>query len=130
MTNSCNYYFIHTKYNKTMNHRLPESRTSKVLTPSQQSWLNGIRSSMMKKIEDELEPFGDPRTELQKAVREDYYLKNIELHYDGALEEAKGMNLPRHQFPDFIQLWVEYRARLGKGNNISIQSVIINQAMN
>ena len=97
-----------------MDSYLIETKIDKDLTPAQQSWLDGIVSSMMNTIENELEPIHDTRSKRQQIIESNHYLINQHLIFNGALREAKKIGIPKHQFPEFIQLWTTYWAQFGK----------------
>ncbi|OAV88867.1 hypothetical protein PTTG_09211 [Puccinia triticina 1-1 BBBD Race 1] len=89
-----------------INPLLQGSAITKNLTPAQEEWLNGVIASMKQKINTQLEPDNNPRTPLEKALADDHALNHMDFYYNGAMQEARFMELGSSQMPNFYSLWV------------------------
>ncbi|KNZ60566.1 uncharacterized protein VP01_15369g1, partial [Puccinia sorghi] len=72
---------------------------------AQQECLDSVLASMRNMINTKLEPVPDGRTDLQKALDDDYYLNHINIYYNGVMEEARFLKLPQSEMPDIYALW-------------------------
>ena len=92
----------------------PDRVPHKILTPAQQAWLDGVIQSMKNTINRQ-EPVDDLRSPLQKALDDDRFLASLHYCYEGAMLEARSMQLSKDQMPDLYALWVDRRAAMGRG---------------